>query len=201
MIQTIKRQQAIEEYPILPLFSFHDDGNPYPDDAFYFNAVSTSTSARWFPTHLARALVALLTKLQVTELIVLGENSTSWLSQINDHPPALRATNYLSASGIGKRFNGAIKVPAADWPEFLLHLYWLGRCNARLPLFHFTDTDQRIVINICQYGGLHCYTLKQATARKCKQLIATCGLKLLDGEKCYEYGPGSSRVKGRRIVV
>jgi hypothetical protein len=205
MLTTIKRQDCLSRYAIFPPRSY--DYQKDEEKLFYpevFRSYVLTLPSRSFRGH-ARALSMELTKLvkalDASALIFLGDTRTSWLGQDNDYKPVKEALQYLAGNKIGKRFNGAIQVPAPELPLFVRHLAWLSRCNAALPYIYFTTPDKNILGTICQYGSLHLDALNE----EADKLITS----FVDGSR-FQYGGINSctgqfnktrAIPGRQIVV
>lgn len=87
-------------------------------------------------------------------LIILGDWNTPWLSQKNDYPLVVKATEYLHEK-IHEEFNGGFLLENNEILDFIPHLFWLIRYNASLPEFMMTFKKTKTVFSMCQYGVLH----------------------------------------------
>lgn len=176
MINTLKRQDAIEKYPILPLRVY----NPKKDeDDIYFPKVYANyvltLSAKSYNGYLkliGTELRDLAAQLNADSLIFLGDIDLPWRYRDDDYKPAKEALEYLADNKIGKRFRGAIEVTKSELPTFMKHLAWLVSRNAVLPYVHFTDPEQTFMGSICQYGSLHISTKNKKTDTLFRRLIA-----------------------------
>lgn len=150
---------------------------------------------------LGTALVSMTQAIRENSLIFLGDTTSPWLYQQNDYQPVKEAQEYLSANGIGKRFNGGIQTTIAELPVFIKHLAWLARCNAALPDIYFTDPGQRLLGHICQYGNLHLNTLNKKADKDLVLFIKSSQFEFGDTNSCYNSFSKSSRIPGRQIIM
>lgn len=205
MLIKINRQDCLKQYETSPWRSYDSKKD---EEAFFYpkgykNYILTLPS-KSFKGH-AKALGVQVTKLaealHTDTLIFLGDTETPWLYQDNDYKPVKKAQEYLTANGIGKRFNGALQVNIAELLTFVKHLAWLARCNAALPCFHFIDERQTIVSHICRYGNLHLDTLNEQANRNLEQLVENSRFEYGNTYSCYNRFGKSGAIAGRRTVV
>jgi hypothetical protein len=199
MIAKIKRQECLEKYSKFPQI-FNEDEFYYPKLIREYVLVLPIVSVDKYSSKLSQQFTLLVDYLGLDSLIFLGDYKTAWLRQDNDFKPAKKALEYLKMQGIGVRFNGGIEVSAEDLPVFSRHLFWLTRCNASLPSFHFLNNKQEILGNICKYGSVHVQTLSKRTDNKLQTVISKTEFSLLKG-RCYEPFSKSGGIKGREIIV
>jgi hypothetical protein len=108
---------------------------------------------------------------EIENLIFLGEYKRAWRYQENPYPPVQDALAYLKECKVSKKFDGALDVPISEWPIFFKHLFWLIRCNAALPTFHFMDARQTLLGSVCQYSNVHLNTLTIKAEGKLLQIL------------------------------
>ena len=199
MITKIKRQECLEKYPKFPQI-FSEDEFYYPQVLREYVLVLPVVPINTYSAKLSQQFTLLIEHLGLDSLIFLGDYKTAWLRQDNDFKPAKKALEYLKKQGIGVRFKGGIKVSRKDLLVFSRHLFWLTRCNASLPGFHFLNNKQEILGNICKYGSVHVQTLNKRADNKLQTVIGKTEFSLLEG-RCYEPFSKTGGIKGRRIIV
>lgn len=116
--------------------------------------ISSKTNANAYLLNVGEALNDLRKNINNNDLIVLGDWSTSWLSQDNDYKPVKETLNWLGKY-IDFDFNGGFLLRDNDLIQFIPRLFWLIRCNSSLPEFLMTFENYKTIISICQYGILH----------------------------------------------
>jgi hypothetical protein len=205
MIIKINRQDCLSKFPSFPLRSYDYDKDEevfiYPKIFKSYILTLTSKSFKGHVKQLGTELLKLTKQLGYNNLILLGDTELPWLYQDNDYKPAKEAQQYLIDNKIGKRFNGALQVDNSELVTFVKHLYWLTRCNASLPYFHFTDKGQNIIGNICKYGNLHLDTLNEATDKLIRAFVGDSKFIYLDGNNCFNQFGKTSAITGRHIIV
>jgi hypothetical protein len=125
-------------------------------------------------------LVDWLRRMELDELTFLGENDMPWLSQESDTEHVKQSFKYFYAQKIDKSFNGGFLVNNGDFLEFLIHLFWLTRYNASFPIVYFTDKNQRLLGNLCQYGELHVFATSHDIEEVILSSIAQSQFKLIE---------------------
>jgi len=205
MLIKIDRQEAIDNFPNLPLRNFNsradEDVFNYPKVFANYVLTLASKSYKGHINLLGREIANLTTKLEFDKLIFLGDEKTPWLYRDHDFKPAKGGLKYLIDQKIGKRFNGALQVSKTELPTFIKHLSWLVRCNAILPYIHFIDPGQTIIGNICQYGNLHISTMTATGDIKFNEVISKSKFSFLTDGNCYNKFSKGGAIKGRVITV
>jgi hypothetical protein len=204
MIRKIKRTDCLDKYNTFPL-RWYDELKE--EEVFYapktFNSYILTLTSKSFKGHLSilgTELGILIQELGSDNLIFLGDNKLPWLHQPREYKPVKEAQQYLTANKIGKRFNGALQVSFLELPTFIKHLGWLIRCNAALPYFHFVDTGQNVLGNICQYGNIHLCTLKPETELPITSFVERSKFEFTDSS-CTNTFSKSGAIIGRQILI
>jgi hypothetical protein len=205
MLTKIKREDCLNQYKIFPLRSYdfeRDEENDfYPE---VFKSYVLTLPSKTFKGHvkaLGIEITRLIKAIDGDRLIFLGDTETPWLYQYNDYKPTKEAQEYLRANKVGNRFSGAIQVDTSELPTFIKHLAWLTRCNATLPYFHFVDSEQNILGNICKYGNLHLDTLNENSNKLVRIFLADSKFKYGDKNSCYNWFSKSSAIRGRQTIA
>lgn len=205
MLAKIRRQDCLDQYEPFPLRSY--DLQKEEEEFFYpqvYKSYILTLPSKSFKGHLnalGKEVTKLSQALHADTLIFLGDTETPWLYQKNDYKPVKEAQLYLTDKGIGKRFNGALKVDTTELPTFIKHLAWLTRCNAALPSFHFIDEGQHIVGSICKYGNLHLDTLNENAEKALIAFIHHSKFEFGDKNSCHERFGQTNAISGRQTVV
>lgn len=175
MFNTLKRQDAIKKYPILPLRVYNrkkdEDDIYFPEVFANYVLTLAAKSYKGYLKLLGTELRDLAVQLSADRLIFLGDIDLPWRYKVHDYKPVKEALEYLADNKIGKRFSGGIEVTIAEVPTFMKHLAWLVRSNAVLPYIHFTDPEQTFMGSICQYGSLHISIKDKKTNNLFRKLI------------------------------
>jgi hypothetical protein len=160
----------------------------------------SSKSAKGHAGNISRELDKLCQVIGLENLIFLGEYKRAWRYQDNPYPPIQDALTYLKQYNVTKNFDGALDVSRSEWPIFFKHLFWLVRCNAALPTFHFMDSHQSIMGSLCQYGNLHLSTLTDEAEEKFLKVINKTSFVELNGERCHSSFSKSNKIANRRTL-
>lgn len=178
--------------PGLPNFLWVDNEK----ETFFFPKVSqthvlslSSKPAKGHAGNLSRELDCLFRLIGLENLIFLGEYRRAWRYQENSYPPVQDALAYLKENRITKKFDGGLDVSSDEWPNFFRHLFWLVRCNAALPAFHFMDSHQTMIGAICQYGNLHLSPLTSEAEKKFLQARDKTSFAELNEKRCFPAFP------------
>lgn len=205
MLIKIDRQEAINNFPILPLrhYDKKKDEEIFNGSKVFANYVLTlpSKSYRGHQKLLATQISLLAKNLGYDHLIFLGDIDIAWLRRLNTYENFQEALQYLVDNKVGKRFNGALQVNTGELPIFIKNLMWLVRTNGVVQYVHFTDPGQNIVADICQYGNLHISTKHKSADKNFKYAVAKSTFTYLTDTNCYNKFSKSGAIKGRTITV
>ena len=205
MLIKIDRQEAISNFPILPLRHYDKmkDEEIFNGPKVFTNYVLTlpSKSYRVHQKLLGTQITLLAKNLGYDHLIFLGDIDLAWLRRLNTYETFQEALQYLADNKISKRFNGALKVNMDELPLFIKNLIWLVRTNGIVQYVHFTDPGQNIVADICQYGNLHISTKHKSADKDFKDAFAKSTFTYLTDTNCSNKFSKSGGIKGRTIIV
>jgi hypothetical protein len=205
MLIKIDRQEAINNYPILPLRQYDrkKDEEVFKSPKVFANYVLTlpSKSYRGHQKLLSTQITLLAKNLGYDHLIFLGGNDIAWLRRLDTYDNFQKELQYLADNKIGKRFNGALQVDTDELPTFVKNLSWLVRTNGIVQYVHFTDPGQNIVGDICQYGNLHISTKNNTADRKLKAIVSESQFEYLTDTNCHNKFSKSGAIKDRTITV
>ena len=109
------------------------------------------------------------------------------------------ALDFLRVQKVGDNYSGALKVTTESLPAFMIHLFWLVRGNASLPVLYGMDEGQHLLLNLCQYGNLHLSALDEATDKSFQQVLPQTGLLFFTEGYCYESFGNHRKVSGRML--
>ncbi|RYZ94693.1 MAG: hypothetical protein EOP47_27345, partial [Sphingobacteriaceae bacterium] len=185
MIKKISRKQFLLDFPEIPQSNYKTDEYTFPQVYDSYILTLSSKSARGHAKLLGVELSKLMANLNINNLSFLGDTRLPWLYQDNDYSPVKQALQYLSVNKVSKSFNGALNVDLNSLPEFIIHFFWLIRCNAALPYFNFTDTSFNIVGSICQYGNVHLSILNEETDEVFEKALLQTKFVVFDDNSCY----------------
>ena len=199
MIAKVKRLDCLRKYAKFPQI-YNESDFFYPKAFYCYTFTLPRTSINVYVKKLSQQFTQLIELLKFDTLIFLDDYKMPWRGQDNEYKPAKRALQYLIEQNVGKRFNGGLEVNLGDLSEFSKHLFWLSRCNASLPTFHYMDKGENILGYLCKYGNLHVQTLNKRIDNKFQYIIGNIEFLLVNGN-CRESFSKSGRIKGRRIIV
>jgi hypothetical protein len=183
MLKRLSRRTCLKKYPLFPKSSPRVNRFFFPEIVGnYVITISAKTETAHIKM-LAIEICKLLHNIGIDSILCLGDYPLPWRYQAHNHKPVVKALDYLIKNGIAETFDGAIEVSIQELPEFLVHLYWLQRCCATLPDFHFMDKGQSIVGHICKYGNLHLGIINEETASTIAKQLKNTGLVAMTG-KC-----------------
>lgn len=205
-MQRIPRQRALATWPKLPTIVWNpaidDLDGDFPtaveDWVLWLNAKSARGAFR----DLSAEISTLAEHFESPTLVFLPSEELAWRGQTNnDYPPVVRGLAYLEAHGVGPRFKGALRVDRDELAEFIPHLGWLTRCNARFPWLSFIDEEQQFVGMICKHGNLHLDALTPGAAALIKDFLRHSRLEQGTRADCSNRWGRSSAVAGRMTQI
>jgi len=198
----INRQNCLDIYKKSPQSDPERDLFFYPKTFRNYILALHSKSIKGHAKQLGIEVSMLATALpDVDKLFFLGNTATTWRNQDNDYKPVKEALQYLEDQNIEKTFDGAIMVTLTELPLFIKHLFWLTRCNASLPDFHFMDTAQNYLGNICKYGNLHISAMSNVAGKHLIEAIGNSKFVDVTDEKCYNRFGKTSIIAHRQLIV
>lgn len=198
-MKKLKRQHCIDQFPALP----HYVGEEliYQKEAGSYVCTLEAASIRSHIKTIIKEFLLLKKRMNLSSLIFLGETATPWLLQPNDYKPVKAALDYLQEAGVGKIFDGGLLPVDDELPDFLLHFFWLRRCNVELPILNFTDSDQQIRATICKQGNLHIDAMNKIGKKELEKCISNSAFRLIEWHQCYNQYYKTSAIPGRRIMM
>ena len=166
MLTKLNREECLRQYKKFPIADNSVEQVFFPDVCkSYFLSIAKAPKPQYI-RKLSVAVAGLIHELGFDHLILIGDGDRPWLYRHQENTGKSKsiteAIEYFVASGVGKRFNGALLADTLELPKFFRHMYWLTSPNSALPIFHFMDKDENILGSICQYGVVHFYTLNNA---------------------------------------
>ena len=201
MLIKITREDAFNKYPNFPWCDPTDDNYFFPKVYKSYILTLVSKSAKGRAKALSSAVTKLMRSLDFGSLIFVGDTKIPWLYQDNEYSPVKNALNYLHDNKIGKKFNGALQVDISTLAEFIRHLFWLTRCNASLPSFHFMDPGQNVIGSLCKYGNVHLSTLTKSIDKKLQRSVKQSDFEFLHDTACHEAFSKKRAIKHKEIVL
>jgi hypothetical protein len=200
MIGKIDYHTCQLDYPNFPRVDNRKEIFFFPEVCQFHILSISSKSAKGHGGNLSRELDKLFQMIGLENLIFLGEYKRAWRHQENSYPAVRDALAYLKQHKVTKNFDGALDVPKSEWPIFFKHLFWLVRCNAALPTFHFMDSRQLLLGSLCQYGNVHLSTLTAEAEEKLLKAINETSFLELHGERCHSSFSKSKRIAGKQTL-
>jgi hypothetical protein len=200
-LSKIKRTDCLVAYPNFPQADYKKEVFFYPKAVSSYTLVLYSKSARGHAKNLSVEFSKLIEAMGMDRLIFLGDSKRAWRYQDNPYLPVQQALAYLEDKGVGKRFDGGLAVDINQLPVFLTHFFWLVRCNAALPYFHFMDPGQHFVGHICQYGNVYISILASALDPLFREAVGKTQFVDVGDERVYSTFSHTTRIPSRRTVV
>jgi hypothetical protein len=200
MFTKIKREEALLQYSNFPHHE-NEDNFFYPSVFKNYLLTIDSKSVKGHATLISTALTRLIRGMEFDSLIFIGDSNIPWLKQDNNYPPVKTSFQFFQENGVGRKFNGALKIRTPLLTGFTKHLFWLIRCNANLPSIHFSDPAQQVLISICKYGNIHFDTLNKTIDDLFMATLDKSGLKQLEHLKCYDPFTTNGKIKGRQQII
>lgn len=205
MLIKINRQEAINNFPVLPLrhYDKKNDEEVFNSPKVFANYVLTlpSKSYRGHQKLLGTQIAFLVKNLGYNHLVFLGDIDIAWLKRLDTYESFQEALQYLVDNKIGKRFNGALQVDVNELQRFIKNLSWLVRTNGIVQYVHFTDPGQNIVADICQYGNVHISTKNKTADERFKDIVSKSRFTYLTDTNCTNKFSKSNAIKGKTIMV
>ena len=175
MIKKISREKCLSTWKKFPYSFNRGDELYYPDIYESYILTIASKSAKGHAKNMAASLHQLVNSLGFSSLIFMGDTKTPWLYQQNEYKPVKEALDFLRVQKVGDNYSGALKVTTESLPAFMIHLFWLVRCNASLPV------------------------LDEATDKSFQQVLPQTGLLFFTEGYCYESFGNHRKVSGRML--
>ena len=201
MLQQINRKECLRKYPQFPTADNYRQQFFFPETAASFTLTLASKTVKGHISAVAKETIKLLSKISTDSVIFLGDFKRAWRYQDNEFKSVKEALEFLEQNGVNKKFDGVLLVQINDLPTFLKHVFWLQRCNATLPDFHFMDKDQRFVGYICKYGNLHFHVLATTAADSINRVISERKFQNIMETSCSDSFSKTSAIKGRQIII
>lgn len=163
MIEKITRDICLIKYRKLPLCEYDkvndNDVNFDPEiHSFYWLKLEKEIEKE-----LLNQIVLLAKKLEINELIFLGEMNKPWISKFTesrkDYKPLVKAIEYFKIHKIEKRFNGGVKIEYNELENFIKHFYTITRCDGGFFDYNFIDENENYLFYLHYSGELKVLTL------------------------------------------
>jgi len=187
MIKKVSRKRFLKNYPNFPVTSPYRNKYFFPETYNSYILYAESRSTIGLCKNISAGATALIKGLGIHEIFFLGDTTSPWLLREHDYKPVKQALEYLEQHKISKSFNGAIEVDELDLPVFLMHLFWLVRCNGVVFTPRFSDAGFNVIISLCHYGNIHFSTLNQQADESFNAAVLNTGLQFLNEESCSSY--------------
>lgn len=223
MIKCITRQSVFDNYPAItsvivdiqkamfdtdPLFEDGDDGEwytimhdainiPYNGIKTHYCVVSFDHSdISTFTSALAEKFIQLLTRLNISELIIIAHLKLSFIGNPdNKYPPLQKVIRKFEDITKDLKYEEAFKIDLNDLPMLLEIVFWAGRCDASAPEYiYFSDINERIAFNVCKRGGIHIIEYDKEILFY--EQIEDLDMYFVKGH-CVEQFSASSKIEGR----
>lgn len=171
----IKRDLALIQFRNLPLQEY--DENTETEVVYY----PKTYSCYWLKLEneqkyaLAAEFKKLTRLLAIENLIVLGQINKPWISKRTsarqDFKPLAKAVAYFEQIGVGRKFNGAIRVSVKEINDFVAHFYVITKCDAAFFDYHMMDAAENLLFHIHYSGEIQILTLNKAIIEHLKAVI------------------------------
>lgn len=224
MVEQITRQFVFDNYQAItsviidiqrsmfdsdPLFEDGDDGKWYDDihDAInistndvkkHYSVISFDHSdINTFTNVLSEKLIKLLTKLNVSDLIVISHMKTNFIGNPNNkYQPFQKAIKKFKDITQNLEYEEAFKINLTDLPTLIEIAFWIERCDARAPEYiYFSDVNEKLAFNVCKSGGIHIIEYNQEIIFD--ELIESLDMHFVNGH-CEEKFSVDSKIEGRK---
>jgi hypothetical protein len=224
MIDHITRQFVFDNYKVItseiidiqkamfdsdPLFEDGDDGKWYTEmhDALnipvndikkYYSVVSFDHSdISTFTIALSEKLTKLLTKLNVSDLIVIAHMKLNFIGNpSNRYQPFQKAVKKFKDITKDLKYEEAFKISLTDLPSLIEIAFWIERCDARGPEYiYFSDANETIAFYLCKSGGIH--IIEYGKEIVFDELIENLDMHFVNGH-CEEKFSDGSKIEGRQ---
>mgnify|MGYP007064330457 CR=1 FL=1 len=123
--------------------------------------------------------------------------AVDWFMQGHESSLVQEAYNELYTITGKKPFYDVLFTDIEGLSKLVVPLFRLARYCASLPQIVMISEEQRTVISLCKYGGLHCDWYDEASASKFMRAIALTNWKEVHEERDFEY----SDIDTRRIIT
>lgn len=224
MIEHITRQFVFDNYKAItsvivdiqkamfdsdPLFENGDDGKWYTEmnDAIdipvndikkHYSVISFDHSdIDTFTIALSEKLTKLLTKLNVSELIIIADMKLNFIGNpSNRYQPFQKAIKKFKDITNDLEYEEAFKISLTDLPSLIEIIFWIERCDARAPEFiYFSDANETIAFYLCKSGGIH--IIEYGKEIVFGELIESLDMHFVNGH-CEEKFSEGSKIEGRQ---
>lgn len=225
MIRQITRQSIFDNYKTItseivhlqkgmfdaaPPFEDGDDGKWYFKmyDAIaianheikrHFSVLSFDHSdISTFATAAAEKLIKLLTKLNISELIIIAHLKLSFVGNPdNAYPPFQKAIGRFQDITTDLKYDEAFKISLTELTSFIQTMFWITRCDAGSPEYiYFFDANERLAFNLCKSGGIH--IIEYSKEIVFDDLIESLDMYFVNGG-CEEKFSDGSKIEGRKL--
>jgi hypothetical protein len=185
MVKKISRDICLIKYRKLPLFEFEKESDEevryYPKiNSFYWLKLNKNSEK-----NIIKEIVSLLKKLNIENLVFLGEMNKPWISKFTesrkDFKVLTKAIEYFKSHKIEKRFNGGVKVDSEDFEDFFENFYTITKCDGGFSDFNFVDENENFIFYIHYSGELKVLTLNPKSNKDF--LINIMKTKFIDSER------------------
>lgn len=192
-----------------PLFEDGDDGKWYTEmnDAIHipvndikkhYSVVSFDHSdIDTFTIALSEKLTKLLTKLNVSELIIIADLKLNFIGNpSNRYQPFQKAIKKFKNITKNLEYEEAFKISLTDLPSLIEIVFWIERCDARAPEYiYFSDANETIAFSLCKSGGIH--IIEYGKEIVFDEVIESLDMYFVNG-RCEEKFSSGSKIEGRR---
>ena len=224
MVEHITRQFVFDNYQAITsviidiqkamfesdaLFEDGDDGKWYNEmhDAInisfkdvkkYYNTISFDHSdINTFTNVLSDKLIKLLTKLDVSDLIIISHKKLNFIGNPNNkYNPFQKAIKKFKDVTQNLQYDEAFRVNLVDLPTLIEIAFWIERCDAGAPEYiYFSDVNEKLAFYICKLGGIHLIQYNQEIVFD--ELVESLGMHFVN-QNCEEKFSADSKIEGRR---
>lgn len=201
MIRKIQRKHFLIDNPDFPQTNYRTGESTYPESYSNYLFTLDSKSAKGHARLLSVELSKLVKNMGFGRIRFLGDTNIPWLFRDHDYKPVHDALNYIRENKVSKTFSGALEIDIANLPEFFINLYWLVRCNGVVNYVYFSDAENNILGNICQYGSVHFSVLNKGTDEVFESEIQRTKFKLMSDRDCADPFSKTSTIKHRQVTI
>ena len=201
MLTKISRKNCLKKIPWMPHTSLNRNKIYFPKTYGNYTLTVDVKFIRDYINTFSKEFEKLVQILELGPLIFIGDNGLPWLYQKHDYSKVKSVIAYLKQNKITKKFNGGLLVNKEELAEFTTHLFWLTRCCAALPYFHFADKHENVCGYICKFGNVHLYTINKGFNRKISAALKSSAFIPIPEMSCYNKFGKTGAIRNRRTIV
>ena len=171
-----------------------------PKGVAYMVISSSASSYTKSVNKTCKEIIRIFKRLNLQTFIIMGAQDTPWRFRQRKYSDlkVTRIMDHFAASGIRRRFNGAVSVSLSEFEVWFKDLLYSVRVNAVVQEMFFMDTNQSLYFSPCQYGNLHLTLLDQLLLLELNNAIDHSELIHISRGDCGSESYNAGGIPGRR---